>query len=86
MPLPQSLRNDQIKRAPNRIPARMPEYSLGTGIPEPDDAVAVGRDDCVGARREKSFGKQFRKIHVLLVRSIPCGRFHRQPYLRNAVS
>jgi hypothetical protein len=47
MPLPQSLRNDQIKRAPKRILARMPEHSLGTGVPEPDETVAVGRDDGV---------------------------------------
>jgi hypothetical protein len=63
----------------------MTEHSLGARIPDPDDAVAVGRDDGGGARRENGFGKQFREIHFLLICSVPCGRFHHWPSFRQGL-
>jgi hypothetical protein len=75
MALPQSLRDDQLKRAPNRLLAGMPEDSLGPEIPKPNDAIAVGRDNGVGLRREDRFGEQVPESVVLLVRAPPAAGF-----------
>jgi hypothetical protein len=36
--------------APSR---RMTENPLGTGIPKTDDAIAIGRDNCIGTRMQE---------------------------------
>jgi hypothetical protein len=44
---PEAFRDHQIQRPTNRLGCAVPEYSLGTGIPELNDAVAVAGDDRV---------------------------------------
>jgi hypothetical protein len=56
MPLPQSLRNDKIKRLFERLLARIAEYPLGTRIPNANDAGSICRNDCVGTTGEQGLG------------------------------
>jgi hypothetical protein len=53
MPIPQTFRDNEIKRMTDCISGGMAENSLGTGIPKADDAIAIGRNDCIGARMQK---------------------------------
>jgi hypothetical protein len=49
MPLPQSLRNNEIKRLFERLLPRKAEQPLGTRIPKANDAVPIRGNDCIGA-------------------------------------
>jgi hypothetical protein len=41
------LRDDQVEALAKRFLGRVSEDSLGTGVPQADDAVAIGHDDGV---------------------------------------
>jgi hypothetical protein len=52
MPLPQSLRNNEIERLFERLSARITEQPFGTWIPKANDASSIRGNDCVGATGE----------------------------------
>jgi hypothetical protein len=41
----------------------MAEHAFSAGIPEANDAVTVGGDDCIRAREQDGLSNQLRDIH-----------------------
>jgi hypothetical protein len=52
VPLPQSLRNNEIERLFERLLARITEYPLGTRIPKANDAGSIRGNNCIGTPGE----------------------------------
>jgi len=52
MALSQAFRNDDVERLPNSILARVPENSFRPEIPETNDAILIGGDNCIGVRSQ----------------------------------
>jgi hypothetical protein len=52
MALSQPFRDDDVERLPDSIFARVPENSFRPGIPETNDAILIGGDNCIGARSQ----------------------------------